>query len=70
MLTRLLQTSALSLALLTASAAGVRAKIVTVQGADGLNGANGVNPGDPGLPGTDGESVAADAGSAHTITFP
>jgi len=69
-LSRLLLTTALSLPLMTASGAGVHADIVTVQGADGANGADGVNPGDPGLPGDDGESVAADAGSLHPITFP
>ena len=63
-LTRLLQTTALSLALITASAAVVRAEIVIVQGDDGVNGADGVNPGDPGLPGGDGESVTANAGSS------
>lgn len=69
-LSRLLLTTALSLPLMTASGAGVHADIVTVQGADGANGADGVNAGDPGLPGDDGESVAADAGSLHPITFP
>jgi hypothetical protein len=54
-LTRLLRTTALSLALMTASAAGVHAQVI---GANGANGADGVNPGDPGLPGGDGESVA------------
>ena len=63
-LTRLFLTTALSLALITASAAGVRAEIVIVQGDDGVNGADGVNPGDPGLPGGDGESVTANAGRA------
>ena len=40
-LTRLLQTTALSLALMTASAAGVHAETVIVQGADGANGGPG-----------------------------
>ena len=47
-LMRLLQTTGLSLALMTASAAGVRAEDVTVQGAPGVDGADGVNPGDLG----------------------
>jgi len=63
-LIRLLQTTGLSLALMAASAAWVRAEIVTVQGSDGAAGANGVEPpGDPnGQPGGDGESVTANAG--------
>ena len=61
-LTRLLQTTGLSLALMTASAIGGHAENVTVQGKDGANGANGVNPGDPGQQGGDGASAAADAG--------
>jgi hypothetical protein len=61
-LTRLLQTTGLSLALMTASAAGVYADTVTVQGSNGPDGASGVNPGDPGLPGGDGGSAAANAG--------
>ena len=67
-LMRLLQTTGLSLALMTASAVGVYAEDVTVGGADGANGADGVNPGDPGQPGGDGESVAANAGGVHPIT--
>jgi PEP-CTERM motif len=54
-ITRLLRNTALFLALMTASAAGVQAQEI---GADGANGADGVNPGDPGLPGGDGESVS------------
>jgi hypothetical protein len=50
-LMRLLQTTGLSLALMTASAAGVHAQDVTVQGSPGVNGADGVNPGDLGQPG-------------------
>ena len=53
-LMRLLQTTGLSLALMTASAAGVRADTLTVQGANGPNGASGINPGDPGDPGDPG----------------
>jgi hypothetical protein len=50
-LTRALMIGAASLVLLTASAAGVRAEDVTVQGDNGVDGADGVNPGDPGQPG-------------------
>jgi PEP-CTERM motif len=66
-LTRLFQTTALSLALMTATTAGVRAEIVTVQGDDGANGADGLNPGDSGQSGGDGEPATANAGS---VTFP
>jgi PEP-CTERM motif len=68
--TRLLQTIALSLALMTASAAGVRAEDVTVQGAGGATGANGVNPGDDGeAGGAAGQATAnASSGSANTAT--
>ena len=45
-LTRLSRTTALSLALLMASGAGVQAEIVIVQGDDGANGADGVNLGE------------------------
>ena len=65
-LRRLLQTTGLSLALMTASAAGVYAESVTIQGAPGANGADGVNPGDSSQPGGDGESVTANAGSGIT----
>lgn len=51
LLTQILQTTALSLVVITASAAGVRGEIVTVLGADGATGANGVDPGDVGGPG-------------------
>ena len=61
-LTRLLQTTGLSLALMTASAAGVHADTVTDVGANGADGASGINPGDPGQPGGDGGSAAANAG--------
>ena len=65
-LTRLLLTTALPLALMTAGAAGVRAATVivpTVAGSmDGANGVNGVNPGDPGQPGGPGQPASADAG--------
>jgi len=47
-LMRLLQTTGLSLALMMASAAGIRAEIVTVQGSGGADGADAVNPGDDG----------------------
>ncbi len=62
-LTRLLQTAGLSLALITASAAGVHAEDVTVQGAPGENGANGVNPGDSGGEGGTGGDATATANS-------
>ena len=63
-LTRLLQTTGLSLALMTASAAGVHAQ--TVQGAPGLNGADGVNPGDPGQPGAPGGDAIVNGGPSVT----
>jgi hypothetical protein len=66
-LTRLLQTTGLSLALMMASAVGVRAEDVTVQGANGATGANGVNPGDLGQPGGDAGGATASAGSADPI---
>jgi hypothetical protein len=66
-LTRLLQTVGLSLALMTASAAGVHAEDVTVQGSAGVDGADGVNPGDLGQPGGDAGGATASAGSADTI---
>jgi hypothetical protein len=62
LLLRLLQTTGLSLALMAASAVGVHAEDVTVQGAPGANGADGVNPGDPGQQGGDGASAVANAG--------
>jgi hypothetical protein len=47
-ITRLLRNTALSLALMTASAAGVHAETVTFQGTDGANGASGLfDPSDP-----------------------
>ena len=61
-LMRLLQTTGLSWALMTASVAGVHADTVTVQGSNGPDGASGVNPGDLGQPGGDGGSAAANAG--------
>jgi hypothetical protein len=64
---RLLQTTGLSLALMTASAAGVRAEDVTVMGVDGVSGASGVNPGDLGQPGGDAGGTTASAGSADPI---
>jgi hypothetical protein len=63
-LTRLLQTTGLSLALMTASAVGVHAETVTVQGKDGT-----IGIGPDFVPG-DGESVTASAGSAQPITSP
>ena len=54
---RSLMTGAPLLAVMTASAGGVRADTVIVQGSDGVAGADGVNPGDLGLPGGDGELV-------------
>ena len=55
-LARSVITGAASLAFMMMGAAGVRAEIVIVEGADGAAGADGVNPGDPGLSGGDGES--------------
>jgi hypothetical protein len=62
----LLQTTGLSLALMTASAAGVHAEDVTVQSAGGTNGADGVNPGYDGATGGNGESAVANASSGST----
>ena len=69
-LTRALLTGVASLAFVMGSAGGLRAEIVTVQGANGANGADGVNPGDDGMPGADGKSAIATAGSAQPITAP
>ena len=66
-LTRLLQTTGLSLALVTASAAGVHAEDVTVQGAPGENGANGVNPGDSGGEAGNGGGATATANSPDPV---
>jgi hypothetical protein len=63
-LMRLLQTTGLSLALMTASAAGVRADDVVVQGAPGADGADGVNPDDFGGEGGGGGPATASAISA------
>ena len=68
-LTLLLWTTALSLPLMTA-AAGARAEIVTVLGADGAPGADWVHPGYFGRRGGEGESVIAHAGGVHPITAP
>jgi hypothetical protein len=68
-LTRLLRTTALSLALMMATAVGVRAETVTVQGTDGADGAVGVNL-EPGQPGGDGGGAKASAGSVNPITSP
>ena len=65
-LMRLLQTTGLSLALMTASAAGVRAADVTVQGAPGANGANNGYPGDW-EPGGTGGPATANANSADPL---
>jgi hypothetical protein len=66
-LTRLLQTTGLSLALMIASAAGVHAENVTVQGKDGANGFDNFDQGENAGSGGDGESVTASAGSAQPI---
>jgi hypothetical protein len=66
-LIRLLQTTGLSVALMTASAAGVRAEEVTVQGSPGMSGADGVNPGEPGQPGSPADPTFADATSADPV---
>ena len=66
-LMRLLQTTGLSLALMTASAAGVHAEDVTVQGSAGVDGTDGVNPDDPGQPGGDAGGATASAGSADPV---
>ena len=66
LLTRVLATAALPVALMAAGSAGVHAEAVVVPqvsgSLDGANGANGVNPGDNGGPGGDGQSANADAG--------
>ena len=64
---RLLQTTGLFLALLTASTAAVHAEGVTVQGAPGANGADGVNPGDAGGEGGTGGDATATANSADPL---
>jgi hypothetical protein len=69
-LTRLLMTGVASLAFVMASAGGVRAEIVTVQGDDGAAGADGVFSDDPGLPGGEGESVTANAEHATDHSAP
>jgi hypothetical protein len=66
-LTRALMTTGLSVALMTASAAGVHAEDVTIQGAPGAKGADGVFPGDNSQPGGVGESVTANAGSSDPL---
>jgi hypothetical protein len=63
---RLLQTTGLSLALMTASAVGVRAADVTVQGAPGAKGANNGYPGDW-EPGGTGGPATANANSADPL---
>jgi hypothetical protein len=69
-LKRLLQAAGLSLALMTASAAGVHAEDVTVQGKDGANGLDNFDLGANAGSGGAGESVAASAGSLFPITSP
>jgi PEP-CTERM motif len=66
-LTRLLRTTWLCWGLMTASAAGVHAEDVTVQGSVGVDGADGVNPGDPGQPGFPAGPTFADASSADPL---
>jgi hypothetical protein len=69
-LMRALMTGVASLAFMMMGAGAVRAETVLVQGANGANGADAVNSGEDGMPGGDGESVAAEAGSAHPVTSP
>jgi hypothetical protein len=69
-LTRLLRTTALPLALMSAGSVSAYAETVVIVGDNGVAGANGVNPGDPGQPGGDGESVTADAGVSPPNAFP
>jgi hypothetical protein len=66
-LMRLLQTTGLSVALMTASVAGVHAEDVGVQGAPGANGADGVNPGDAGGEGGTGGDATATANSPDPV---
>ena len=65
-LTRALMTVVASLAFVMVSAGGVRAEIVTAQGADGANAVDG----DPDVPAGEGESVTATAGSMQPVTAP
>jgi hypothetical protein len=69
-LTRLLMTGVSSLAFVMVSAGGVRADIVTVQGANGAAGSDASNTGNDAQSGGDGESVSANAGSTQPITAP
>ena len=69
-LTRLLQSTGLSLALMMASAIGVHAEDVTVQGAPGANGFDNYAPGANAGSGEAGGSVAASAGGLYPITSP
>jgi PEP-CTERM motif len=62
---RALMTGAASLVLMFGTA-GVRAEIVTAQGADGANAVDG----DPDVPAGEGESVTASAGSMQPVTAP
>jgi hypothetical protein len=67
-LMRLLQTTGLSVALMTACAATVHAEDVTVQGSPGVDGADGVNPGDPGQPGFSAGPTFSNASNADPLT--
>ena len=69
-LTRLLQTTGLSLALMTASAAGVYADTVTVQGVNSASGSDNFDPGGYAGSGIDGGPATANAGSLNPITDP
>jgi hypothetical protein len=69
-LTRALMTGVASLAFVMVSAGGVRADIVTVQGANGAAGSDASNTGNDAQSGGDGESVSANAGSTQPITAP
>jgi hypothetical protein len=66
-LARLLQTTGLSLALMTTSVACAHADDVTVQGTAGADGANGVNPGDPGQAGLPAGPTFANASSGDPV---
>jgi PEP-CTERM motif len=66
-LARSLMAGAASLALLMTGAAAVRAKDVSVQGANGANGADGVNPGDWGGGGGGGAPATASAITADSV---
>jgi len=66
-LTRLVQTTALSVALMTATTAEVHAENVNIQGAEGANGADGVGaPGGNGAVGGDASATANSGDSSNT----